>query len=200
MKKDNQESSTNQLNTDSDPFAPANLRIDQSHLQGGAAKKLILTVPVRKPKKQEYIRVRPEEEYRLTPAGIITLEEDGESYLVASNLANDLGQELSTVTLFMAITRQKTFFLWPVKLPSADGRQIEWHVSAMLAAQQAMRHWVKVVSNRSLGAYEVSVALGNFTEPEWPDLTLQDCLKVAFKTRYINGLDHPVLQKLRGEI
>jgi hypothetical protein len=77
---------------ESDPFDPANLRLDQSHLEGGAAKKLVLTIPVRKPKKQEFVRVRQEESFRLTPAATITLEEDREVYLVTRDWSKTLNR------------------------------------------------------------------------------------------------------------
>jgi hypothetical protein len=40
-----------------DPFDPANLRLDQNFLKMAGAKKLLTTVPVRRPNKQDYIRV-----------------------------------------------------------------------------------------------------------------------------------------------
>jgi len=33
----------------------------------------------------------------------------------------------------------------------------------------------------SLGAYEISEAIANYGEPEWPNLTFMDILKIAFK-------------------
>lgn len=177
MKKNNEENPTDQVIPDSDPFDPANLRLDQSHLEGGAAKKLVLTVPVRKPKKQEFIRVHPEESFRLTPAATITLEEDREVYLVHPRLVEDIEQDFNFVTLFLGITRQKVLFLWPVKLPTADGRKMDWHVSALAAAEHAMQHWLKVVPNMNLGAYEVFTAIGHFPEPEWPDLPFSELLE-----------------------
>jgi hypothetical protein len=51
----------------------------------------------------------------------------------------------------------------------------------------------------SLGAYEVYEAAGQWAAPEWPDMPFQQLLKIAFKDRFINGLDHPILKRLRGE-
>ena len=34
----------------------------------------------------------------------------------------------------------------------------------------------------------------------WPDTPFRDLLRTAFKGRYIDSLDHPVLRKLRGEV
>jgi hypothetical protein len=51
-----------------------------------------------------------------------------------------------------------------------------------------------------LGAYEISEAVGDLPDPEWPDLSLQELLKIAFKDAYIDRIDHPVVQRLRGAI
>ena len=46
--------------------------------------------------------------------------------------------EFVTKTLFLAINRQGTVFFWPVRLPSPDGKDIEWWRSAREAAEMAM--------------------------------------------------------------
>jgi hypothetical protein len=40
-----------------DPFDPASLRLDQTFTDGTAVKKLITTIPVRKPSRQDFVRV-----------------------------------------------------------------------------------------------------------------------------------------------
>jgi hypothetical protein len=52
----------------------------------------------------------------------------------------------------------------------------------------------------SLGAYEVFEATGELPEPQWPELPFSQILQIAFKDKYIDSLDHPVLRKLRGEV
>ena len=51
----------------------------------------------------------------------------------------------------------------------------------------------------ALGAYDVTVATGRVVEPDWPDLTFQEIIKIAFRDRVITDWDHPVLRRLRGE-
>ena len=65
-----------------DPFNPAALRLDQSYADTVGVKKLLTTVPVRKPNRQDFVRVHPDPAYRLTPAAIIEVKEDREVYLV----------------------------------------------------------------------------------------------------------------------
>ena len=152
-----------------DPFNPAALRLDQSYADTVGVKKLLTTVPVRKPSRQDFVRVHPDPVFRLTPAAIIEVKEDREVYLVTPSMALALPGEFSTVTLFTTINRQGTLHIWPVKLPTPEGRQNEWHRSAAEAAERAMKKWVRVTSSMSLGAYEITQArrdsIMGWTEP-----------------------------------
>jgi hypothetical protein len=155
-----------------DPFDPASLRLEQSFAYGAGVKKLLTTVPVRKPNRQDFVRVHPDPAYRLTPAAIIELKDDQETYLVLPSMASELAREIAVATLFLTINRQGVLHLWPVKLPGPDGKHNEWHRSAAEAADAAMQRWVRVTSNMSLGAYEVFQAEANIPDPIWPDLSL----------------------------
>ena len=105
-----------------DPFDPAALRLDQTFTDGTAVKKLTTTIPVRKPSRQDFVRVHPDPAYRFSPAAVIEFKDDREMYLVAPTLAPDLVGEFAPSTIFTAINRQGVVFLWPVKLPTSDGR------------------------------------------------------------------------------
>jgi hypothetical protein len=135
-----------------DPFDPENLRLDQSFVETSGVKKLLTTVPVRKPNNQDFVRVHSDEAYRLTSA-IIELKDDREVYLVLPHVAHQLPGECSPVILYTAINRQGVVFLWPVKLPAADGKILEWHRSAAEAAERAMGCWLRVKADMALGAY-----------------------------------------------
>jgi hypothetical protein len=183
----------------SNPFADLSaLRLGQSYADTVGVTKLLTTVPVRKPHRQEFVRVHPDEDHRLTPAAIIEVKEHRETYLLTRPMAQALPGEFSPVTLFTAITRQGTLFLWPVKLPAPDGRQNEWHRSAAEAAERAITKWVRVTSSMSLGAYEVFEASGDLPEPVWPECSFQEILKIAFRDRIVDRVDHPLVQRLRG--
>jgi hypothetical protein len=184
-----------------DPFDPRNLRIDQSFLKQGAVKKLLTTVPVRRPNKQEFFRVHLDEAYRVTVV-MIELIEDRDVYLVSPGFTDQLNAgEYHCATIYLCMNRQKVAFLWPVKLPSPDGRQNRWHESAAEGAERGMVDWIRLSANMDLGAYEIALANGSFPEPVWPDLPFRELLRIGFKGgRIIEGPDHPVMQKLRGEI
>ena len=183
----------------SDPFDPRNLRINQSFIDTAGVKKLLTTVPVHKPKRQDFVRVHPHPDYRADPIAIIELEEDGEAYLVTPNTAVDLQNEVRCVTLFTAMNRQGVVFLWPVKIGAGDARILEWYRSAREAAEMAMEKWVRVQANTNIGAYEITLASGAIPDPEWPAYTFPELLRIAFRERFIDRMDHAVIKRLRGE-
>jgi hypothetical protein len=179
-------------------FAPDRLRISPDYGSLGV-KKALITVPVRKPDKQWFVRVHPDEGWRL-PVNTIEIKEDREIYIVDPAVATQLGAEVTPMMLFTALTRHGVVFLWPIRLPGEDGKHNEWHRAAMEAAQRAQIRWVRVVANMSVGAYDVFEATGALPDPEWPDVSFGELLKVAFKDHFIEALDHPVLRRLRGEL
>lgn len=181
-----------------DMFNLDKLRLNQNFSELVGVKKALLTVPVRKPGRQDFIRVRCGEEWCLETV-ILELKEDRESYLVARVLWDELPGEIVPKILYTTINRQGVLSLWPVRLPREDGRQDNWSRSAMLAAKMAMDRWVRVSANMSLGAYDVYTAAADIPDPSWPDCSFQEILKIAFSDRYINSFDHPVLRRLRGD-
>jgi hypothetical protein len=181
-----------------DPFDDlAALRLDQSFVQTAGAEKLLITVPVRKPNKQDFVRVHPAPEYREDFA-LIELRDDREMYLLLPEVARNLPGEFSMCTLYTAINRQGVVFLWPVKLPGADGKILPWHTSAAKAAELSTTRWLRVVPNMSLGAYDTFRAAATIPDPEWPKYTFKELLRIAFKDRLVTNLDHPLVKRLRG--
>ena len=174
------------------------LRLSQDFSANLGVKKAVLTVPVRKPNRQWFIRVRAGEEWRLQ-TGVIELADERETYLVDRSLWSELAGEIIPKVLFTGMSRQGVLFLWPVRLPGMDGRIDEWNRAALDAAQLATERWVSVRANMALGAYEVFEATGELPEPEWPELPFSKLVEIAFKDRFIRSADHPVLRRLRGE-
>jgi hypothetical protein len=176
------------------------LRLDQSYADIVGVKKLLMTVPVRKPNRQEWVRVHPE--FRLPGAPIIELKDDRESFLVTPAVATQLSPgDFSVKDLFLSLSRQNVLFVWPVTVPTTDGRGRgnAWHTSAREAAVLAETKWVRLSANLPLGAYDVTEPppLVKLPDPEWPlDKTFNDILRIAFKDRLIETADHPVIQRL----
>ena len=175
------------------------LRLSQEFLETAGAKKILTTVWVRKPNKQDFVRVHPAPEFREAFAVIALKDDREERYLLMPDIAAALPTEIVTEMFHTTINRQRVVSLWPVRLPASDGRINEWHRSAQEAAERAMSRWIRVVPNMSLGANEIFEAEGKIPEPEWPEYTFHDLLRIGFRDRIINSLDHPVLKRLRGE-
>ena len=54
--------------------------------------------------------------------------------------------------------------------------------------------------DRDLGGYEMYRAKGDLGDPQWPDKTFHDLIKIAFRHNLIDRADHPVIRELAGEI
>ena len=181
-----------------DPFDPESLRLDQDFGSSLGVRKVLTVVRARKPTRQEFVRVRPGAEWRLETAAFED-KMQRETYLVDKCLWSDLSGEIQPVVLFLAINRQSDVFLWPVKLPGTDGRTNSWLDSALAAAQLAERVWVRMAANMAAGLYDTFQASGDLADPEWPELTFPELLRLCFKDRFIRSADHPMLRQLRGE-
>lgn len=123
---------------------------------------------------------------------------DGEWYLTGPQVWAALGPYLRPCAIHQAISSSAVPFLIPSQLPEQDGRWNPWHQSLDSVLACARQRWVRCVANRALGAYDVIFAEDDLPDPIWPDVTLNDLLQVAFRSRYITGLDHPIVARLRG--
>ena len=183
----------------SDPFDPARLRLSQDFAAAVAVTKAIVSIPVRRPDKQWFLRVHPSPDFTID-TNVIEIRDDNETYIVIPEIALAIPDEVIPKRLHTVINRQGVLGLWPIRLPGEDGRLDPWNRSAHTIAEMATAKWVRVVSNRSLGAYEPLLAGVDLPEPEWPPLSFAEILRIAFKDRIIENTDHPVLARLRGEI
>jgi hypothetical protein len=180
-----------------DPFDLASLRLTQDFASTAGVKKHVNQIPVRKPSPQEFIRVHPDADYRLNVTAI-QLKEEGETYVVAGHAADALVAETVPLTVYTTINRQGTLTLWPIRLPGPDGKDLDWWKSARSAAELAMTKWTRIKANKSLAGYDIVTAEVVVTEPEWPTLSFQQIIKIAFRDKLITSLDHPVVKRLQG--
>ncbi len=186
------------LNSESSFPSLDEIRLSQDFAEMTKVERQIVSVPVRRPHKHEFVRVHPDEDYRID-AAIFEDKKQRESFLILRSLWPELENDITRVRLFTAITRSAAVILWPVK-HSSEGQHNEWNHSAMEAAKKATQEWVRVQSNMQVGAYDVHGAQGDIPEPEWPPISFEELLRIAFKDRVIDSRDHILLRKLRGEI
>lgn len=187
-----------------DPFDPSNLakmKLSQDFAAMAAVKPVITSVAVRKPNKHEFVRIRPGAEWRFE-TGCFVDKDTREVYMVTPELWPIMPGDVTPTALVVAVSRNSPIpFLWPLVLPSTDGRPNRWHESGIEAARLAESQWLRSVADMSAGCYVPFVAAAKLPEPEWPaDLKMSDFLRLAFQGRFIRDTSHPCLQRLRGEI
>jgi hypothetical protein len=149
-----------------------------------------------RPPKQTFFSVNPDESARIS-VGVFKDELDGESYIVAPTMFDELAGEFAPKILVPCITRQGATYYWPIRLAGSDGRLDPWNESAIRIVNKHAGQWIRVVSHQDVGAYGVITATGHFDPPEWP-ASSEDLLKRALEGRVIDSIDHPVVQRLRG--
>ena len=188
-----------------DSFTDLNqLRLNQDFVGMVGTAKPIGKIPLRKPSKESFIRVHPADEFRIL-TNVIELKEDRETYFVVPKLWPDLISEptFAPLLLVTAMSRPGNVpFVWPLRVPNGDKPLDDWGQSALnIALNLATQSWVRVTSSRSLDAYEAAIAPASaaWGDPTWPGISFQEILRIAFKERVIDHLDHPVLRRLRGE-
>jgi hypothetical protein len=185
-----------------DPFADlANIRVDQNYANTPGLKTLRTIIPVRRPGPQEFFRVNPDPAYQVEAAIMQDETEDKEVYLLMGGLHAQLPGEFKLVNLRLTISMQNVLAIWPVVIPGYNGeRPNSWHLSAEEAASIAETRWTRMRSVKALGGYQITVADGAFakTEPNWPTEPFSELLKTGFTGKYIDNLQHPLIQRLFG--
>jgi hypothetical protein len=181
-----------------DPFDPASLRLEANYAAGIGVKKVISTIPVKKPGKQDWFRVRPGEGWRM-PTAVFESEAERETFLVDRSLWSELSGEIHPALVVLCVNRASDVFCWKLKLPGPDGRPNVWIDSALRIAQAAETRWVRMVANMQAGFYEHFEPAAEMPDPEWPDLTFKEILRIAFRDRFIDTLEHPIVRQLRGQ-
>ncbi len=170
-------------------------RLSQNFGSVSGVRKILTTVPVRKPLKTQFVRVHSENKLDTM---LLRYGDNGEDlYLIDPDVMQEVGNLAKPYRLVEAIDRQNNVFVWPLAIPDGD-RPLNWHLSAMEAASNGEFEWIRMQANMSLGAYDVFIAEQNLGEPEWPELSMYGLLEIAFKNKIINRPDHLVLLQLRG--
>lgn len=179
------------------PFDPDSLRIT-GDVNTVGAEKLFTRLAVRKPTKQEYFRLHADPQYRLTCA-VLEIKDEREFYLVTPEMLPLLAEDVRHVELCLCQNRQGVPFIWTVPITGPDGRSNSWHESAREAANLAEKSWVRMIAVMAEGGYSLYRATGAIPEPEWPEKSMAELLKLAFKDgKLIDSVDHPIVQQLNG--
>jgi hypothetical protein len=173
------------------------IRLSPDAAATAGTREVLRHVPVRKPNRNEFVRVHPDADMALA-TGVFVDREEQEVFFVIPELRAELAGELKPVLLVTTISRQGVVFLWPVPLPDEGGRRNAWSETAREACELAKTTWIRMPPDMSLGAYRIFKAEGQLSGPVWPEKTLPDLLKLGFKDRIVDSEDHPVIRRLRG--
>jgi hypothetical protein len=179
------------------PFDPAQFAVTAT-TAAMSTRKMLTHCRVGKPAKTAFVRASTRAEDSMH-AAVLELKEEGETYLLAPNVAAELPGLAAFVSLTVSVDRQGNPFLWMVKQPGVDGRDNDWSKSMREAQAAARKRWIRVEANMGGGGYDVYEAAAGISEPVFPEHTLPDYLKVAFgEQNIIRDVTHPVIQRLLG--
>lgn len=165
----------------------------------------LVHLPIRKPERREYVRTHPDPELMAQISVFLSrtgTSSEVETYMVRPEilpLVPELQAEMQNVVMVLSVTREGAPFWWRI---AYGGGQRGWYESALAAASLAREKWVRIRGNMNAGAYEVYVATGeNLPEPSFPEgKSLSDLLRLGFKDRIIDTVDHRMIRQLRGEV
>jgi hypothetical protein len=181
-----------------DPFAPENSRLPASFIGATIIREHLTKVSVGRPKNTEWVQVHPHPDYRRDVA-LIEYGDNKDVYMVTPSIANKVMSECRPATLFTYVTRYGTLGLWRCWFNNSD-RENDWVRTLREAAEIAMKgQWIRCTSDKKLGAYKYATAPGITTTPIWPEQNLTEIMRIAFRGKLIDSLNHEVLRQLRGE-
>lgn len=152
-----------------------------------------VSMRIDKPSKQEFFRVHKEIAFNVS---VIKDERDRAYYLVHPTLVPNLVDDVKNMRLVLAISRDtQECFLFPLNLDAPDN---SWNKSALMIAERAKTHWVRMHSVKYGSDYKLRVAAESSVEPKWPDHSPNEILNMAFGDRVITDMNHPVVRRLEG--
>jgi hypothetical protein len=170
---------------------------------GGFVKREQLTIPEGRPK-DSYFRIdpRPTMQY---PVSILEYAPEGQLskdvYILTPEVADQLGSRAKHAVIRVCICRPAILRLWAVKVPQTDrGTPNGYLQTAWDAIATLERQWGCLVVNESRTGYDLLLAETQWPDPEWRDENLGDLIHKAYRGRFVDSMDHEVVQKLRGRI
>ena len=175
-------------------------RADQSFDLGVTTEYTV--IPIRNPKPDEFFRCMADENYSMD-AHILSLKTENEWYLIDPDILPQiqLESQLRVMTLYVCVTMNSTPFV--TCIPQADemGKINPWHQSGHITMEEAKQCWVRRQADKANGFYVITKAMNaKLPDPKWPTIKLSEIIDRAFDKFYINDIQHPVLQRLRGEM
>ena len=159
-------------------------------------------IPIRNPKPDEFFRCVPAENYSVD-AHILSLKTENEWYMIDPDILPEiqLESQLRVRTVYVCVTMNSTPFVTCIPQHDEMGKINSWHQSGHITMEEAKQCWVRRQADKANGGYTITKAINAMLpDPKWPTLTLNEIIDRAFDKFYIDDINHPVLQRLRGEM
>ncbi|MBN8457480.1 MAG: hypothetical protein J0M04_06570 [Verrucomicrobia bacterium] len=162
-----------------------------------ASEKLLTSLLVRKPKRDEWVRVHPTISARVY---IYEAREENAHYIVLPEVVEPLRDVVRYVQLSLATNYSGGHFVWPVPVPT-ERRPHRAHVTAFAAAERAAREWIRISWGKD--DYDLYRRSSAQVDPVWSTeiSTPSEMMRFVAKTggiEIIDTLDHPVVRALLG--
>jgi hypothetical protein len=155
------------------------------------------SIEVRKPKKSEWFRSH---EKMFTEVYVIQKESTRDFYVIDLELAREVGEEARAAYLIACISDEGACFLWPILKPRGDAVGLQLYENDLADLSLSRSTWIR--RQWAMGPKSYKVDQTNSEKvPEWPqNQNIVDWVNKAFRGRFIDSLDHPLLCRLRGEL
>ena len=154
-------------------------------------------IAIRPPAATEFVCVDYSSRYRADELPTLKDELTGEFYLLSTEtyemlgLFDSLWPRIVLLGLALARSEDGSLFLWPFVCQSTGNRTVAY------AVQEAMYGWVRVVPDLPLNGFRLDLRPGGgLPDSVWPELTEKDVIAMAFGSRVIKSLDHPVIMRI----
>jgi hypothetical protein len=158
-------------------------------------------VSVRKPPKDEWVRVHPSPEYQIA----VTLLEDrseggfgGSFFVVNPDMREILDGEYDTVQIYSYVNTLGVPALWPIKLPKPGRDMFPATESQLNLAKLGQGQWIRVLWNGKAYESKVPIDPDSLPQPIWPRESLSELFGLAFGARTIKTVEHPIVLRLTG--
>ncbi len=152
-------------------------------------------IQINKPRRDEWVTVRSGEDWQFATYVIEdTQDMDREIYIVHNDLANgELADDARYAIFHLTISSTGRLFWWHIKM-SANSRRNHWAESALKAVEVAQGKWIRVIPAHE--GYEIREAKAQMPEPQWPDMSRDETIRLAFEDRIIDTMEHPIAKRL----
>lgn len=147
--------------------------------------------PIRRPSKGEWFRTRPDMQM---PVYLLTDDAGFDELVVDDDVAEEelLDEELCYEgVLHAACNLHGDIFLIATKLDESDGS-----TSLREAVEASQNEWVRAQWSKSGRIYNWSVADEAVKDPVWGDRSWQEIFNAAVKGRFIDSVDHVIVQRM----